>query len=86
MDKYELTPERKAKIDALSPYEVCHVWRFGVTGNWMVMGECGAYLGKKSLVYLKQGSYSKEVLKYVAEKAGYKNRNDWKYLQKGNEK
>lgn len=47
MDDYTLTPERKKTIDAMTRPEMCRIWRFTTTGNWMIMGECGDYFKKR---------------------------------------
>ena len=47
MDDWTLTPERKTEIDSMSRYEMCSTWRFAKTGNWRIMGECGAYFKKR---------------------------------------
>lgn len=46
-EKYELTEERKAQIDAMSHYDMCSTWRFAQSGNWMIMGDCGAYFKER---------------------------------------
>lgn len=46
-EEYELTEERKKQIDSMSRYDMCSTWRFAKTGNWMIMGECGAYFKKR---------------------------------------
>ncbi len=43
MTDYELTADRKTKIDAMSHRDMCHTWRFAETGDWRIMGECGDY-------------------------------------------
>ncbi len=47
MDEYELTDSRKKKIDAMTRYEMCQIWRFSESGHWMIMGECGNYFAKR---------------------------------------
>ena len=61
MEDYTLTPERKAKIDSMSHYDMCRTWRFAKTGNWMIMGECGDYFKKR--LFDELGGFTPEISK-----------------------
>ena len=61
MDEWELTEERKKQIDALDRYEMCKIWRFADTGNWMVMGACGSYF--KDRLFNTLGGFSPAISK-----------------------
>lgn len=39
-----MTEEQKAKIDSMSQYELCRLWRFAATGHSLMQGEAGDYL------------------------------------------
>ena len=47
MEEGILTKERKGEIDGLTRYEMCQIWRFSKTGNWMLTGACGQYFKKR---------------------------------------
>jgi hypothetical protein len=43
----DLTPERKAHIDALSYEQLLRQWRFAPSGDPMMQGETGDYLAAR---------------------------------------
>jgi len=61
MEDYALTPERKAEIDAMSRREMCYTWRFAASGDWRIMGDCGAYFQKR--LFGKLGGFTPEISK-----------------------
>ena len=61
MDYGKLTEERKKEIDALSRFEMCRVWRFAKTGDWMVTGDCGDYFKKR--LFDELGGFTPEISK-----------------------
>ncbi len=44
---YELTPELKAQIDAMTHYDMCSKWRFAKVGDPLLAGETGEYFKKR---------------------------------------
>lgn len=64
MEDYTLTPERKAKIDAMDRRSMCSTWRFAATGNWMIMGECGDYFKKR--LFTDLGGFTPEISKSLS--------------------
>ncbi len=63
-DNYDLTDERKRGIDALDRREMCRIWRFATTGNWMIMGACGDYFKKR--LFEDLGGFSPEISKSLS--------------------
>lgn len=61
MQDYILTKERKARMDAMSQYDMCRVWRFADSGDWMIMGECGDYF--KMRLFNHFGGFTPEISK-----------------------
>lgn len=41
------TKKLKEKIDKMSHYEMCSIWRFSPNGNPLLMGEVGDYFKEK---------------------------------------
>ena len=64
MEEYELTPERKERIDAMTQYEMCSMWRFAKTGNPMIMGETGDYF--KDRLFRHFGGFTPEISKSLS--------------------
>jgi hypothetical protein len=44
-----MTPNQKAAIDNLTPYALLYRWRFAKSGDPLLQGEAGEYLGKRIL-------------------------------------
>jgi len=65
MADYKLTPKRKAEIDAMSRHEMCRVWRFAATGNWLIMGECGQYFKKR--LFDELGGFTPQISKSLGD-------------------
>lgn len=42
-----LTPELKARIDAMSYEQLLHKWRFAPIGDPIFQGDSGEYIGKR---------------------------------------
>jgi hypothetical protein len=58
---YELTPEIKIRIDSMSHYEMCSIWRFAKSGNPLIMGATGAYF--KDRLFIHFGGFTPEISK-----------------------
>ncbi len=61
METGELTDERKAKIDSMDHYSMCSAWRFGKSGDWRFIGECGDYF--KNRLFKHFGGFTPEISK-----------------------
>ena len=57
-ETYELTPEIKQRIDSMSQYEMCSLWRFAKSGNRLLSGETGDYFTK---VMKEKGGFTPEI-------------------------
>ncbi len=64
MVDWELTEERKAKIDDMSHYDMCSTWRFAQSGDWHIMGECGDYF--KERLFGHFGGFTSEISKSLS--------------------
>lgn len=64
MEDYTLTDERKKKIDKLTRYEMCRIWRFAESGDWRIMGDCGLYFKKR--LFEELGGFSPEISKQLS--------------------
>lgn len=55
-----MTPEQKTKIDEMSHYEICNLWRFAPTGHPLMQDDAGQYLAQR----LKElGGFTPEISK-----------------------
>jgi hypothetical protein len=53
-----MTNEQKAKIDAMSQYQLCELWRFAKCPNPLLQGDTGDYFAER----LKQmGGFTPEI-------------------------
>jgi hypothetical protein len=58
-----MTPEDKAKIDAMSHYELCEHWRFAKSGDPLFQGENGDYFKHK--LFDEYGGFTPEISKQI---------------------
>lgn len=58
---YELTEELKTKIDSMSHYEMCKIWRFSTLENPLTMGETGKYFSDRLFQHF--GGFTSEISK-----------------------
>jgi hypothetical protein len=42
-----MTEEQKKRIDSMSQFELCRVWRFAPVGESLLQGDTGDYFAKK---------------------------------------
>lgn len=54
-----MTEEQKKRIDSMSQYEMCRIWRFGTSTN-LLQGESGEYFSK---VLKAKGGFTPEISK-----------------------
>lgn len=55
-----MTNEQKKKIDNMSQYELCHMWRFAKIGEPLLQGDCGDYFSNK---LKEKGGFTSEISK-----------------------
>jgi hypothetical protein len=56
------TEELKARIDAMSHYELCRIWRFAVPADPLFQGEVGEYFAAK---LKEKGGMTPEISKAI---------------------
>jgi len=56
-----MTEEQKAKIDSMSHYELCRIWRFSKVGDPLLQGETGVYF--KERLFTHFGGFTPEISK-----------------------
>lgn len=59
----ELTDEVKAKIDGMTHFELCRLWRFGGLGNPLLMDGSGEYV--KERLFGHFGGFTPEISKQL---------------------
>ena len=64
MEDYQLTDELKSKIDTMSHYELCSIWRFASSGNPLIMGETGKYFQERLFKHF--GGFTPEISKSLS--------------------
>lgn len=57
-----MTPEMKAKIDAMDQIEMARLWRFAPIGSPILSGDTGQYF---SVRFKSLGGMTPEVSKYI---------------------
>ena len=55
-----MTPEEKKRIDSMSQYELCRMWRFAKCGEPLLQGDTGDYFSKK---LAEKGGFTPEISK-----------------------
>jgi hypothetical protein len=55
-----MTPEQKQKIDSMSQYELCKVWRFAKCGDPLFQNDTGKYFHK---ILNEKGEFTPEISK-----------------------
>lgn len=61
MNERKLTDGRKKQINDLTHIQLCGIWRFGVSGDWRLQGDCGAYFKKRLFDHF--GGFTVEISK-----------------------
>jgi hypothetical protein len=57
-----MTEDQKARIDAMSQYELCSMWRFAPTGEPLLQGDTGEYFSKK---LVEKGGFTPAISKQL---------------------
>ena len=57
-----MTPEQKQKIDSMSQYQLCAMWRFAGVGEPLFQGDTGEYFSK---VLKEKGGFTSEISKIL---------------------
>lgn len=57
-----MTPEQKARIDAMSRIEMCRLWRFAESGHELLRGKTGDYFAER---LTELGGFSPEISKLI---------------------
>ena len=55
-----MTEEQKTRIDNMSQYQLCYMWRFGKVGESLLQGDTGKYFAK---VMSEEGGFTPEISK-----------------------
>jgi hypothetical protein len=57
-----MTPEQKRRIDAMSQYDLCRMWRFSPFGEPLLQAEAGDYFKDK---LKERGGFTPEISKQL---------------------
>jgi len=57
-----MTEEEKKRIDAMSQYELCKMWRFAKCGASLLQGDTGKYFAER---LKEKGGFTPEISKYL---------------------
>ena len=60
-----MTPEEKLRIDNMSQYELCSMWRFAPVGDSLLQGDTGIYF---ATVLEKKGGFTSKISKDLARR------------------
>lgn len=60
-----MTIEEKNKIDSMSQYELCRLWRFAYPGHPLLQGDTGNYFSK---CLKEKGGFTPEISKQLGWK------------------
>lgn len=58
-----MTPEVKARIDAMERLELCRAWRFAAVGDPLFQGDAGDYFQHR---LIEMGGFSVEISKQLS--------------------
>ena len=61
-----MTEEEKKKIDEMSQYEMCYMWRFAKSDEPLLQGETGIYF--KKVLFEKKGGFTPTISKSLGRK------------------
>jgi len=60
-----MTDDEKKRIDNMTQYELCYMWRFAKSGESLLQGDTGKYFAE---VLKKKGGFTPEISKHLGWK------------------